>query len=254
MKSFMKAMANVVDGSDRYALQSSATNGFDPEFVQVYRNNSMSAFHGALLSNYPSIASLVGPEYFSNLARNYAQNYPAMQRTLVGYGVDFPELLSDYQSEHHRPYFQDFARLDRAWTVAHLAADRPTLAMDFLTDIVETGGDLEAQKLALKPDVRLVENEWPVFEIWSKLRQDQLLTRKVELKPDIEHALVWRHENEVVYRVLRASEFAFLTSLRDGDNLGAAMSKALGAGPNDDIMTMLPTMVGAGLFRGEEYD
>ncbi len=247
----MRAMTEILGGADVLALPNAGIDYFEPDYASVYRNNSMSAFHDALRSNYKSVAKLVGEKYFAYLARAYIKNYPVQGRTLVGYGKDFHQVVDDYRGEHKLPYLADFAKLDHLWLRAHLAADSSALNMDYLTGVLEAGGDLEAQILHFRPDVMLTQTAWPVFDVWSKLRADHELGESIEMNEGPQSILIWRFQNEVMQRRLQGNEYAFLKTINNGATLGEAMAEALAAQPGADINTMLPNMMGAEIFAGK---
>ena len=249
----MRVMTKILGGADVRALPNAGIDYFEADYASVYRNNSMSAFHDALRSNYKSVAKLVGETYFAYLARAYIKNYPVKARTLVGYGKDFDQIVDDYAGEHKLPYLSDFARLDYLWLGAHLAADSSALNMEYLTGVLEAGGDLGTQKLHFRPDVMLAQTAWPVFDVWSKLRADHELGESMEMNEGTQSILIWRFQNEVMQRSLQDNEYTFLRTIKDGGTLGEAMAAALAAQPGADINTMLPNMMGAKIFAGESH-
>ncbi|MCF6274493.1 MAG: DNA-binding domain-containing protein [Robiginitomaculum sp.] len=252
MKAYMQAMAKVVDGSDPLALARDKTSGFDAEFASVYRNNSVSALYDVLAANYMSVLDIVGEDFFLKLVHVYIEKYPARQRSLNNYGADFVKIVDKYKIDHRLPYLSDICHLDRAWTLAHLAADSDLLAIEDLAKLAEQGTNLEQVKLTLAPGVALLKLQWPVFDIWSKIRAEQKLDEQVELEKQKQYVLVWRYENMVNYRVLEPAEHSFLTALRNGENLAAAVNAAIIDMPPDsgeqEITALLPNAVGAGLF------
>lgn len=249
MKTYMQAMADSIVGTAPLDVQAFENTGFDPKFVRVYNNNSASALRDALLGNYPSVTTLIGDEYASALARIYRETDRTTRRTLVGYGERFPELIGTHLDKHNLPYLQSFARLDRAWTQAHIAPDSDTLVMQDLANIVSDGGDLEGQTLSLKPDVKLVELDWSVLDIWSKLRQGEEISEAMELSQTPGQALVWRYQNEVISRRLTTDESAFIKAILQDKPLAEALNLAILALPDGDVTTLLPRMVEAEIFQ-----
>lgn len=251
MKHYMQTMASVLDGSHSGPVD---LKYFDAKYVSVYRNNSVVAHIDVLRANYKSVADLVGDEYFSALCLDYIKKYPARQRSLVGYGEHFAQLLDDNLERHNLSYLSSFARLDRAWTLAHIAKDIAPLQMSVLETIIQQGGDLENLEISLKPDVFLISSAWSVFSVWDTLREDTKLTGAVELDERQENVLVWRHGHDVMYRDLNAAEFAFLKTVKEGGNLGLATVKALEAEPTTDVGQLLGGMVAAELFTNGGAD
>ncbi len=247
----MQAMVKICDGADARTLSGDGFAYIAPEFAVVYRNNSVSAFLDVLRANYKTVLTLVGEDYFSALALAYLDKYPASQRSLVGYGKDFDHIIDAHSGAHNLAYLSSFAKLDRAWTLAHTAADTQVHSMDMLQEFAGSGGDLERYHLRLKPDVNLVHNDWPVFALWSNLRDDTDLGGG-DLEKNTEYILVWRRGLEVVYRVLKPGELAFLQALQNGDTLGLATVACLGTAPETDMGVLLDGMMAAGIFMKQD--
>lgn len=245
MKHYMRTMASVIDGSHTGEVE---LEYFDAKYVNVYRNNSVVAHIDVLRANFKSVAALVGEEFFAGICLEYIKAYPARTRTLVGYGEHFAQMLNDNAERHKLPYLSSFAKLDRAWTLAHTAKDAEPLEMSTLESIITQGGSIENFKMCLVPSAALISNDWQVFSIWETLRDDTKITDAVELTEASENILVWRHGQEVMYRDLNVPEFAFLEAIKDGGNLGLATVKTLEAEPSTDIGQLLAGMIAAELF------
>jgi hypothetical protein len=251
MKDYMRAMTKVVDGTEPQALRMLDVDGknyFDPEYVQVYRNNSATAMGDVLRDRYMSVANLVGDEYFTHLVRQYMAEYPTNKRTLLAYGEQFPAFLTSCLEEHKLAYLVDFARLDWAWMRAHIAAEITPMEIEALHSYHQNGGDLEALQLALRPDVHVLTLSWPVFDIWHKLRAGHELAHSIDIDSQAQYVLIWRYHHEVQYKTLTAMEFVFLDTLKAGGSLGQATNLALLEGSPDEIGTLLPNMMDAELF------
>ncbi len=257
MRSYMQSMANILNGTPPEKITKAALLDIDPDFVRVYRNNSVSAFADVLRANYSSVEALVGPEYFKALTLAYLEENPCRQRTLVGYGEKFPRMINHLTSEHNLPYLSSFAQLDHAWTLAHLAADTPSLALGTFVSSLGPNDDLLDQFLTPKPDMSLIELHWPVFDIWTKLRDGQELEETIQMNPREEKILLWRYENEVTHRALTQAEFIFLGTLFKRQPLGKASQLAQTVNPELDINQLLVGMINAQLFMaptGDQHD
>lgn len=248
MQDYMQSMASTLNGTN-----APAHPHIDPKLVRVYRNNSVSAFADVLRANFMSVEALVGREYFSALALKFIENYPYQKRTLIGYGSGFAKTLED----HKLPYLSSFARLDRAWTQAHIATDTTSLELESFVKSLGPDGDLLGQSLSPKPDVQVITNQWPVYNIWAKLRDSQELGESIEMEPMEEHVLLWRLDNEVIHKTLSEREFTFINAVFKQNTLGQASALAQEITPELDINTMLIGMMNAGIFMaptGDQHD
>jgi len=91
--------------------------------VTIHRNTVMKGWLDALRANYPTIAQLVGDEWFDACALEYARAHPARSPVLALYGEEFPAFLATFAPAAELPYLPDVARIDRLWVEAHTAAD-----------------------------------------------------------------------------------------------------------------------------------
>ena len=82
----------------------------------------------ALQANYPSVARLVGDEWFRAAAAIFAREQLPAQATLLYYGEGFAEFLARFAPAAELPYLPGVARLDRCWTESHAAPDESALA------------------------------------------------------------------------------------------------------------------------------
>ncbi len=116
-------------------VEDCAAAGFAPEIARlaaqpafaVYRNTVMKGCIDALQANYPSIARLVGEEWFRAAAAIYARSNLPRHPTLADYGADFAGFLAAFAPAADLPYLPGVARLDRFWTEAHTARDEAPL-------------------------------------------------------------------------------------------------------------------------------
>ena len=106
---YMKAMATLLGGNEKAALEQVKRAGFDPEFIAVYRNNSVSALCDVLEANYMAVHNLVGDDFFLQLVKRHIKKSPARQRSLVDYGDGFEALVSAAGDEHKLPYLTDMS-------------------------------------------------------------------------------------------------------------------------------------------------
>ncbi len=258
MREYLDAFSNIISQKavsrkdEDKALDIIRSAGFDPEYIGIYRNNSACALTESLAANFPSVKEIVGEDYFDKLALDYLQNYPCRQRSVVRYGENFLQTIKKFEKEHGLAYLADFCRLDRAWTNAFLAKDEEALSLDTLADMGARGENLEQIKLQIMANVQIIKLDWPIFDIWKKISNDEKWVKKIKIKPKQEYALIWRYEMEVNERKLSSLEFHFLDKIKNGETLGAAMNAAIAnAGENiteNELTKLLPNAVGADIF------
>lgn len=204
------------------ALTVAGFTGGDLTGLPVYRNSVVRAAINVLGDNYPAVRAMSGDGNFAALAKAYWTAHPPRDGVMARYGSG----LADFMTTHAPPgmpsILPDIARLDRAWTEAHLAADAGVLSHGDLA-----GADperLAALSLRLHPSVRLMLPRRAVHASWAAARFEG---RMVPAGPDNgETVLVWRPGHEVHHRVLDPLEAALLHQLAAGVTLALAAERA----------------------------
>ncbi|MGH6624656.1 MAG: HvfC/BufC family peptide modification chaperone, partial [Burkholderiaceae bacterium] len=132
-----------------------------PAFA-VYRNTVLKGCIDALQANYPSVERLVGEEWFRAAAAVYARHSPPTTPVLLDYGDGFADFLHDFPPAQEFPYLPGVAQLDRAWTEAHVAADREPVAPTAIAAL--TTEQLGTARLRPHPAARWLHfNDMPIF-------------------------------------------------------------------------------------------
>ena len=211
----------------------------------VYRNTVMKGCIDALQANYPSVARLVGDEWFRAAAAMFARAQLPAQATLLYYGEAFADFLARFEPAAELPYLPGVARLDRCWTEAHAAPDEPALAPAALAS-------LAPEALAAKVLHPHAAARWawfagqPVYTIWQRNRE----------ATDDEHDIDWRGEGALLARPrgvvqwmpLDAAGCAFLDACAAGRPLKEAADAAVGVREDADLAGLMKTLLEAGAF------
>jgi hypothetical protein len=219
--------------------------GHDPHALtalRVYRNASLKGRGDALAANYPTVVQLVGDDWFHAAALTFLEGQPGDDPVLAGFGPGFPAWLARFAPALELPYLAPVARLDRAWTEAHLAADSRPMT---LADARAAGTALGGQVLTVRPDVRLFRFDWTVPSLWLAHREPDNAPLVWEPRP--EALLIHRPEAEVLWHRLEPAEADFLNACAAGRPAAAAALQA-GLDPADPSGP-IPRLLAKGLFR-----
>jgi hypothetical protein len=191
--------------------------------VSIYRNNAREIFRKALAASYPTVAALVGHDCFRTLARDYVLSHESRSGNLIDFGEAFPELLTSLYGGGEFAYLPDVARLDWAMERAYHAADAAPTDLALLAAVPAERRD--ELRFVLHPALQLVASRYPIYSIW-RMHQPSVESDVVRLDAGAEHVLVARYHDEVVLRLLNASDLEFITSLRNGNALAEAAASA----------------------------
>ncbi len=213
-------------------------------FFDVYRNGYLRTVIEALAANFPVVETMVGTEYFKQLARAFVSEFPPTTSTLTGYGKDFPAFVGRRINDD-LPYLADVASLDFAWLRSYFSSsgnkiDAAELA-SFEDRIVEI-------RLGLHSSAQLVSATWNVFEIWQIHRRGGSVDEKISIREVPQHILLWRPEQIVQARLLSESECAFFVAIKHGETLGVAADRAIGIESTFDLGREFSLMLEAQLL------
>ncbi|MGZ5203521.1 MAG: HvfC/BufC family peptide modification chaperone [Caldimonas sp.] len=211
----------------------------------VYRNTVLRGCTDALAANYPTVAQLLGAEAFEGAARSFVVSHLPREGGLAGYGEGFAVFLATFEPFRDLTYLADVARLDRAWTEAHLAADAPVLAAAALAGL--SPQTLVDAVLVPHPAARwLTFAAQPAFTIWRRHREALPLDAEIDWRG--ESALVVRPVDAVAWQALDSAGAEFLGACSRGLGFPAAAALAGAADPATSVEDWLPPLVAAGAF------
>ncbi len=234
------SMARPVPAAVKGAAQGRAERRF-----AVHRNTIAAGLIEALQARFPVVQRLVGDDFFRAMARAFVALEPPSSPLLFLYGESFPAFIARYTPEAPLPYLGDVARLEYARGLAYHAADREPLAASSFAVLDQ--GRLSDFTVTLHPSVFVVTSASPAFSIW--------LANQAETASPLRHrgaeaALVSRPCLDVETRRLQPGTDAFLSALKDGSTIGAAIIAGNEASASFSAAEALATLIGANIAIG----
>ncbi|MCI3951906.1 MAG: hypothetical protein K0R53_1403 [Burkholderiales bacterium] len=247
---FQDAFAHALVAPDAEPAAEVAALTGQPAFA-VYRNTIMKGCIDALRGNYPTVAWLVGDEWFRAAALIYVRETLPTDATLLRYGAGFADFFARFEPAAELPYLCGVARLDRYWTEAHAARDQDTLHPAAIASLAPEA--LGCTVLHPHPAARWAWfAEGPIYTIWSRNRNQETSMRDLDWLP--EGALLTRPRDTVHWIGLDAAGCAFLDACAAGAPLAAAAQQALHAQGDADLARLMSTLLEAGAFSGMHFD
>ena len=213
--------------------------------LAVYRNTIAKGCIDALAANFPTVASLVGEDWFRAAAALFAREHPPRRAALLAYGEGFADWLERFPPVADLPYLPAMARLDRLWTTALFAPEAEPLAAEAFA--------LDPQALAearaiLHPSLAFAGFDSGLPGLWLAARQPD--PGEMALSPEPQAILIVRPADTVHSRLIDAAGLAFLTAVRDGATLGEAITAAAQADPHADLASLFAALIADGVFSG----
>jgi len=213
--------------------------------LSVYRNTIARGCVDALAANFPTVAALVGEDWFRAAAALFAREAPPSHAALLDYGEDFPAWLDRFPPARDLPYLTGIAHLDRLWTETLFAGAAPSLPAEAFTALApET---LAQARVRLHPSVRFAAFDAGLPGLWAAAREGR---DDLELSETAQGLLLSRPDASVAYRVIGPADCAFLAACRMGLPLAEAMGLAAEADRDADLQILFAALIADGVFSG----
>jgi hypothetical protein len=239
--SFLAAVAGDVVALEPWASGPAAETG-----LSVYRNTMAKGCADALVAQFPTIERVVGPSWLAAAAVAHAVDHPPRRAALVAYGEDFPAWLASFPPAVEMPFLSGLARLDWAWTLAHLAPDREPLAADALTALEPE--DFAVLGLQLHPALQVCRFEDSTPSLWRALQPPGDAPSDLLLDDVAENMAFVRPGLVVEATSLTPGAVALIEASGQGLSLAEAAIAALKAEPSIPLSQTFADLIGAGAF------
>ena len=210
----------------------------------VYRNNVTVGLMAAIDANFPAVRQLLGPQYFSGIAREFVRRHPPQSPLLFLYGDKLADFLAERDDLSAFPYLADVARIEQAWRRAYHAADATAFSAAALASLPAEA--LEALRLAAHPAFALIQSSYAAHSIFSANKSGAAESPADWMRPEI--TLVTRPGFEVLTRAVSPGEAAFISALASGVALPQAAEEGAGADSHFDLGAALAVALSAGAF------
>jgi hypothetical protein len=217
----------------------------EPAGLAVYRNTIAKGCIDALAANFPTVASLIGEEWFGAAAALFAREHPPTNAALAAYGEAFADWLERFPPAEDLPYLPAMAQLDRMWTTALFAPEaEPLIAEAFALapDVLATA------RPRLHPSLAFAWFDSGLPGLWLAAREPE--PGEMELVEDPQGVMIVRPNDAVQSRLLDTASFAFLAAARDGATLGEAITAAGESEPAADLANLFAALIADGVFCG----
>ncbi len=181
----------------------------------VYRHAYPARLAGALRSNYPALARVLGDEEFERVAHAHGRARPSSHYSIRWHGAGLAERLP--------APLADLARMEWALGLAFDARDAEPLTAERLAEVpVERWSTLP---LGMHPSVSVLELQWAIEPHWQAMRGDAEVETAAPKRHD--HALLaWRKALDACWRSCPLEEGRALVALHRRGSLAGACEEA----------------------------
>ena len=156
--------------------------------LSVYVDAYLWRLRDVLAEDFPRVATILGPDRFDVLARDYLRDHPSEHPSLRHLGRDLPAEIG--RRPDSPPYLADLARLEWARLEVFDAADSEALTADALRALRPE--HWPTLRFVPVPALAILRADWPVHEVWQA-------TDAASPEPSRTFLRVWRAEDGRVF-------------------------------------------------------
>jgi hypothetical protein len=207
---------------------------FDPRGMAIYRNNLLATAQQALAISFPTVLTLIGEGLFNYASHELLISSPPKHGDWALWGDDFPTLLSNLVQLSDYPFVADIAQVDQlrqqSMRAKDSVIDQASLQLLATHDIDEIYIELTTSQFGLN-------SNYPVIEFWLSHQQRVVSDTAEELNQKFiqqsldklvqgdfsQKVLIYRPYYNAEIRELSASEYAWLTLIKQGVSIGKAL-------------------------------
>jgi hypothetical protein len=241
--------AALLGGPEATVLPEILGGGLEPAArLAIYRHHVLSTLTDALKTTYPVVVRLVDERFFAYAADRYIREHPPAGPCLFEYGESLPDFLAAFGACRHLEYLPDVARLE--WALNHALHAEDAVALDPRWLARVPPEEIGRLTLRLDPSVRLLSSPWPVDQIWRANQPGGDPDATVSLDAGSARLVVWRRDDDVVFKTLAPGDFAFREALSGGRDLESSAEAAGAADPDFDLTGALRELLDDGLLVG----
>jgi hypothetical protein len=215
--------------------------------VQVYRNNVVAMFEGALARTYPVLRRRVGEQHFATLAAEYRRDHPSRSGDLHWTGRHFPAWIGARTAGTDYAWLGDLARLEWACEQALVSEWLPAAPAGSLAGLLPE--ELATARFLLQPGLRTIESAYPIWSVWQA-NQPGSSGDAVDVSLGPQRIAVVPGATGLVLHSLPADRFLFVEALAAGRPLEHALDES--SLPVERLGEALAWLFAAGLVTGVE--
>ena len=214
--------------------------------LNIFRNNTFISLTGALKSNFPVTMRMVDERFFAYAANAFIADHPPRESRLAAYGAKFPKFLARFPASRTYPIVAEMASFEWAIVKTMTASALDPAPVALLQRLNSAQG---SPHLTLQPNLLFAVSRWPVLEIWTAHRSENLeAVPAFDRRPT--RVAVYRSGGRIRFLELGSARFAFWRELAKSGSLELAVARALTRDPLFDLVDELVLLFRSGLVTG----
>ena len=228
---FNQFSAFMKDGNHRN-LESFLDNKENSYLLDIYRNGFFKSSIESLKSNFPTVLSLVGEEFFDNIAAKFVSEAPPSNVALMNYGENFIDYLLN--SLKDLDYIHEFAKLDWHWLQCLNGSDDQAMDVEQFQQLIAQHDEIDSLPIGLISSMIPLTLNYPILDLWRQLKQ-ATISEQQELYPKQQFIMLWKISGQVQGKALTDSEWTFMQKFYESQSLSVAAEAAFSENPEFDM-------------------
>lgn len=181
--------------------------------IAIYTNGFYSRLEEALLSDYQTLAVLMGKDEFSQLCKKYVTTYPSQSFSLNFLGQNISKFLMETAPYDKKPYLSEIAFYEWAEAQAHTSTDATIVTTTELQQLPpDQWPDL---KFYLHPSCHLLTMYWNSLALIKASRATYKHLPRPKKMAGSQSVMVWRRQQQIRYYVLNSLELNMLQAMKN---------------------------------------
>ncbi len=192
--------------------------------IWIYQNNVFAVLQDYLSGVFEATVGLVGADFFKQMAQVYIQKNPPSEGNIHGYGHNFAEVISAFDSLQGLPYLNDVISYE--WAL-HRAYYEPL--GEVLDPSTMTQDELLVTPVAINDSVFLLNSDYPVYELHRQSLPEFNEEVSIDISQSKDKLLVYKFVHKVESKIITIEEMQFLQQVKKSSNLLQAIEQSQGS-------------------------
>ncbi|WP_412757745.1 putative DNA-binding domain-containing protein [Legionella bozemanae] len=178
--------------------------------VAIYADGFYARLEEVLMSDYSTLAAIMGENKFSQMSQSYTHAYPSYNYSLNNFGENLSQFLTETLPYKKKPHLAEIAVFEWAEYQAIVARDAHLLSAADLQSVPLS--QWPEMKFHLHPSCKILTMHWNSLSLIKASRSNKSIPAPRKLK-NPQFIMVWRRQLEVRYRKLEYPERTMLNAI-----------------------------------------
>ncbi len=178
--------------------------------VAIYANGFYARLEETLMSDYSTLAAVMGDDQFSQMSETYTHTYPSYNYSLNNFGENLSQFLTETLPYKKNPYLAEIAAFEWAEYQAIVAHDANLLSVAELQSLPLS--QWPEMRFHLHPSCKILTMHWNSLALIKASRNNKSIPSPKKLQTP-QCVMIWRRQLEVRYCKLESSELTMLNAI-----------------------------------------